>query len=194
MTPLATVLYEDKMLPSSGGNYPLHDLVMRMVEDQIDGETWKLRKSISRNPRKGIGNILNDVEDAAFLAGTGELYLLVDRDVIAKHLGLPTASTDESVVAALVARSDAPAKVHPYFLRPNIEGLLRSIKDCDPALLPGNMRAALEKRLNDRDIVFNEVKKAGQAALRACVRRAQPGIDGLASALALLIPAKVTWP
>lgn len=195
MTPIATVLYEDKMLPSPGGNYPLHDLLMRFVEDEINGQTWRLHKSVFRNPRKGIGNVLNDLKETSLIAGAGELYLLIDRDVIADHLGLSAKSTDAQVVTELRARSDAPAKLHPFFLYSNAEGLLRSIQACDSTLLPENMAAALQKKLNDRDIVFNEVRKASMAALRACVRKTQPGIDGLARALAALIPGKVVpWP
>ena len=195
MRPIATVLYEDTMLPSAGGNYPLHDLVMRFVEDHINGWTWKLQKAVFRNPRKGIGNVLNDVERTSLLAGAGELYLLVDRDVVAKHLKLSAAAKDQDVIAALRAKSDAPNKLHPFFLYPNLEGLLRAVQACDLTLLPDTVASALRKKLNDRDIVLNEVKKARMTALRTCVAEAQPGIDGLAKALAALIQAKVVpWP
>jgi len=45
MKPLAMVIYEDKMLPGSGGSYPLHDLVMRLVEDNTTELICKLRFS-----------------------------------------------------------------------------------------------------------------------------------------------------
>jgi hypothetical protein len=188
MTLLATVLYEDKMLPSSGGSYPLHDLVMRLVEDEINGETWKLLKLVDKNPRKGIGNVINDVTNTAFFAGAGQLYLLVDRDVIAKQLGMQSTATNPEIVSELRRRSDAPDKLHPYFLVPNVEGLLQSIQACDRALMPGNIAAALKKKLNERDIVFNEIKKPTRRGVRDCVRNKQPGIDALAKAIAAIVP------
>lgn len=56
MSPVATVLYEDSMRPGAGGSYPLHDLVMRMVEDEINGQTWELARAVAKNPRNGIGS------------------------------------------------------------------------------------------------------------------------------------------
>lgn len=196
MNAIATVLYEDQMRAGAAGSYPLHDLVMRFVEDQINGETWKLQKLVFKNPRKGIGNVLNDIADAAFIAGSGDLFVLVDRDVLASHLKLPAGATDPQIIAALQARSNAPSKLHVYFLYQNLEDLLRAVQTCDPTLLPTAMASALAKDdLNDRDIVLNEVKKAANANPRTCVANAQPGIAALASDLAALIPAKVQpWP
>jgi hypothetical protein len=192
--PLATVLYEDQIAAGANGSYPLHDLVMRLVEDDIDGETWRLRKLVAPNPRKGLGNILKDVKLTALLAGGGELHILVDVDRIREHLDLEPSATNQAIVAALRQRSDAPGKLRVHFLMPNVEGLLRSIQACDPTLLPREMTRALQKKLNDRDIVFIEVAKQAQVALRRCVRKAQPGIDALASALAALVPARMQWP
>ncbi len=192
---IATVLYEDTMLPSPDGSYPLHDFVMRLVEDQINGHTWKLHKQVLKNPRRGIGNIIRDVRETAFFAGAGELYLLVDRDVIAKRLHLPSTAADPQVVAALRATSDAPAKLHPYFLYPNLEGLLRAIQTCNPNLLPQTMASALTKNLNDRDLVLREARKAAYVSLRSCISTAQPGIVALAGALAVRIQARISpWP
>lgn len=187
MTPLATVLYEDKMLPGPSGSYPLHDLVMRLVEDEVNGQTYKLKRLIEKNPRNGIGNVLNDLRSTSLLAGAGTLFLLIDRDVLAAHLKLPTRARDEEIEAALKNRSDAPDKLRSFFLQPNLEGLLRSVRDCDPMLLPDNVARALTKKLNDRDLVLNELKKAHLRALRDCVRKAQPGLDALAGAIAAIV-------
>lgn len=187
MTPLATVLYEDKMLPGPSGSYPLHDLVMRLVEDEVNGQTYKLKRLIEKNPRNGIGNVLNDLRSTSLLAGAGTLFLLIDRDVLAAHLKLTTRARDEEIEAALKNRSDAPDKLRPFFLHPNLEGLLRSVHDCDPTLLPDNVARALTKKLNDRDLVLNELKKAPLRALRDCVRKAQPGLDALARAIAAIV-------
>lgn len=189
MTLLATVLYEDTMRPGADGSYPLHDLVMRMVEDEINGQTWELRKRVAKNPRRGIGNVLNDVKTrTGLLAGTGKLFLLIDLDRIAEHLKLPKSTTEADLVAKLKTESDAADKLCPFFLRPNVEGLLKDIQACDPTVLPGSLTAALEKELNERDLVFNEVKKLARRPVRDCIRRKQPGLDGLARAISALIP------
>jgi hypothetical protein len=189
MTPLATVLYEDKMQSGVGGQYPLHDLVMRMVEDEINGETWRLHPLVDKNPRKGVGNILKDVKErTSLLARAGGLYVLVDRDVIATHLGLPNGAPDANVIAAFKRRSDAPDKLHPFLLYPNLEGMLRSIGDCAPSLLPASVKEALRKDLNERDIVLNELKKAIHRDVRDCVRRRQAGLDALVKSIAAMLP------
>lgn len=75
MTVRSTVLHEDKMVPGPNGDYPLHALVMRMVEDDINGQTWRLRSLFDRNPRNGIDAIINDVKRTEMIAGAGQLYL-----------------------------------------------------------------------------------------------------------------------
>lgn len=202
MKAIATVLYEDQMRAGAAGSYPLHDLVMRFVEDQINGETWKLKKLVFLNARKGIGNVLNDIEDTAFFAGAGDLYVLVDADAfrkdagVRKRLKLPANASHQQIIQALRTSSNAPAKLHVFFLYQNLEDLLRAVQACDPTLLPAAMATALAKDdLNDRDIVLSEVKKAANTSLRACVANAQPDVAALATALATLIPAKVQpWP
>jgi hypothetical protein len=128
----------------------------------------------------------------SLLAGSGSLYVLLDRDRIARHLDLPPSATDGRVVQALGRKCNSPEKLRPFFLRPNTEGLLRSIQACDPLLLPDSMEAALKKRLNERDIVFDEVRRAERRSVRECVRQAQPGLDGLARALARSLSSEVT--
>ena len=179
-----TVLYEDRMLPGANGSYPLHDLVMRLVEDQINGQTWTLRKRVHPNPRKGIGNVLKDVRSTSLLAGDGALYLLVDRDVVANHLGLPADAEDEDVIESMRSRSDARDRLYPFFLYRHLEDLLRAIATCNPNFMADRLEAALRKDLNARDAVLAEAAKAAHSDLRACVARYQPGILGLATALA----------
>jgi hypothetical protein len=181
MTPDATVLYEDSML---GPSYPLHELVMRMVEDEIGGETWQLLPRVAGIPKNGVTKLIADVGRTAKIARGGILFLLVDSDRISEHLGLGPHAREDAVIAALRGRSDAPDRLAPYFLHPNVEGLLLAIRRCDEALLPTTMARALGKSLNDRDILFKEAKKRAMHPLRACVRRSQPGLDGLARSLA----------
>jgi len=198
MNLLGTVLYEDSMLPGVGGGYPLHDLVMRIVEDKINGETYRLRSLINANPRKGIDNVLNDLGRTSLIAGTGQLFALVDRDKVVRHLAkrgaiAPAAQVmDHEVIAAIQALSDAPTRLQVFLLRPNMEGLLRHVQGCDPTLLPAEMAAALRKKLNARDIVLNEVKRAARIALRECLRKEQPGLFALADAFGRTVAAAST--
>jgi len=187
---LATVLYEDSMSTGPGGSYPLHDLVVRLVEDEINGQTWQLMKLVDKNPRKGIGNVFRDLKRTSLIAGVGMLFLLIDSDKTAEQLGLASDASEDEVIAALREKSDAPERVEVFFLRENMEDLMDSIRQCAPELLPDNVQAAIEsKSLNDRDIVLKEVKKAHQETLRDCVREAQPGLDALARAVAALVSA-----
>jgi hypothetical protein len=188
--PLATVLYEDKMSANFKGAVPLHDLVMRLVEDHINGQTWLLQKQVEANPRNGVDNVLGTLKRTKLLAGAGTLYVLVDRDVLPAHLGLLHTATDLELVEALRGRSNAPEQLHPFFLVPNLEGLLGAIQTCDRGLLPEEMKAALQKSPNDRDLVLREAKKAERRALRDCLRQRQPGLDGLATALAAQLVAQ----
>jgi hypothetical protein len=183
---LATVLYEDKMSSSANAGYPLHDLVMRMVEDDINGKTWELLKLVDNKPRNGIGNLINDVRITELIAGPGKLLVLVDSDRIGEHLRLGNSATDGQVVAALEGCSNAPAKLGVFFLRPNLEGLLRAFQRCDPSGLPESMQAALRKNLNHRDMLFKEAKRDVRRSLRQCLREAQPGLDGLVKEIAVL--------
>lgn len=188
MRAVATVLYEDSMLPGAGGQYPMHDLVMRMVEDEINGLTWKLRPLVGGVPRKGVGNVIKDVKDTSLFAGSGLLCLLVDRDQITAHLKLKFAASDDEITKALEERSDAKDKLRTFFLLPNLEGLLKALQACEPSLLPASVASALDKKLTDRDIVLVELGKAARRSVRDCVREAQPGLDALVKALAALIP------
>jgi hypothetical protein len=194
MTLLVTVLYEDKMSKSANGGYPLHDLVMRMVEDDINGQTWQLLQLVDKNPCNGVGNLINQIMITQLIAGAGKLLVLVDSDRIGEHLGLGNSATEDRVVAELRRRSDAPEKLDVFFLHPKLEGLLRAIQRCDPSLQRESMQAALRKDLNRRDLVFNEAKKAGHRLLRQCIREAQPGLDQLVKAIAAIATQALALP
>jgi hypothetical protein len=202
ITPLVTILYEDSMQPSVGGQYPMHDLIMRLVEDDINGQTWELIKFVDKNPRRGVDRILQDVRGASLIAGQGALFVLVDQDKILKHINknkrdgepmLPPTASNADITRALCSRSDAPHQVEAFLLCPNMEGLIRAIQQCNPAILPADIERAIQRKdLNSRDLVLKEVRKAALAPLRACVRQAQPGIDALVTALAAKLKAHLT--
>ena len=179
---LATVLYEDKMQAGSGGAFPPHDLVLAMVSDLIAKPLWELRDVVDKSPRNGVSKLISDIRRTSLLAGGGKLFVLVDRDRVAEHVGLPKNASDREVVEALLARSDAPAKLSVHFLQPNIEGLMRSIEECAPG-----EPAPTSKDHNSRDLFLNRAAFALPAAVRDCVRGKQPSLAALAADLAALV-------
>lgn len=181
MTPVATVLYEDKMQVGSGGAFPPHDLVLAMVADVTGQTVWDLRKLVEKNPRNGVSKLIRDVGRTSLLAGAGRLCLIVDRDRVAEHLGLPKVAAEAEVTAKLAERSDAPEKLAVYYLDPNMEGLMRSIEECDPSL-----PAPRTRDHNSRDIYLNKAAFAAPPSVRDCVKSKQPGIDALVRMLAEL--------
>lgn len=195
MKPLVTVLYEDSKI---GKEFPLHKLVLRMVEDEINGQTWKLLKLVEDNPRNGIDNVLRDVRAASLTAGPGSLFVLADRDVLVQHVNqnakpgearLAATATDEEVIAAVQATAGEVAdRVRVFLLKPNMEGLIRAIESCAPGQWHEDLARAKSKDRISRDFVLVEAAKAGMAALRACIRRHQPGLEALALALAEVLP------
>lgn len=179
--PVATVLYEDKMQVGSGGAFPPHDFVLAMVAD-ITGQTvWDLRRLVDRNPRNGVTKLIADVKRTSLLAGSGRLCVLVDRDRVAEHLGLPKNASETAVTAALYERSDAPDKLSVHFLDPNIEGLMRSIAECAQT-----QPAPAGKDHNSRDLYLNRAAFALAAAVRECVKGKQPSLGALVVQLAEL--------
>ncbi|MSQ04318.1 MAG: hypothetical protein EXR71_20965 [Myxococcales bacterium] len=188
------MLYEDSKI---GKEFPLHHLLLRMVEDDINGQAWRLRKAVFDNPRNGIDKVLADVRVASLIAGAGMLFVLADRDVLIEHVNqnakpgearlLPTAA-DADVVAAVRATADAPDRVRVFLLQPNLEGLIRAIETCAPGQWSDDMRRAKAKDRLARDFVLTEVAKAAMAAVRACIRTHQPGLEALAKALAEVLP------
>lgn len=188
MTPV-TVLYEDSAASGSNGHFPLHDMVMRMVQDDAgpEAETWRLRQATQGFPRKGVDNVLADVRRTSMRAGRHRLLILIDRDRIARHLKLDAYASDDQVVAAIRARSDAPDRLDVFFLYRNAEDVIRDLGVCGVDVDGATLRSALGKRVSDRDVVFTRAVLAGATAVRHCLRQKQPGLDALAKAIAALL-------
>lgn len=184
--PVATVLYEDKMQVGASGAFPPHDFVLSMVGDRTGKGVWELRGLVEKNPRNGVSKLIADVKRTSLLAGGGKLCLLVDRDRIAEHVGLPKNSSEAAVIAELHKRSDAPAKLSVHFLDPNIEGLMRTIAECAPAA-----PAPTSKDHNSRDVYLNRAAFSLDAVVRACVAGKQPSLARLVDELAALIRGAV---
>ncbi len=196
MRPLVTVLYEDSKI---GREYPLHRLLLRMVEDDINGRTWRLHKTVAGNPRNGIDKLLADVRVTSLIAGAGKLFLLVDRDRIIDHVNrnaregeprLAPGATDDEIVEAIRGTSDAPDRLAVFFLHRNMESLIAAIERCAPGNWTTEIAEARRKNRLARDLVIRETAKAAMTAVRTCIREAQPGVDALARALAETLPAE----
>lgn len=186
MKPVATVLYEDKMQVGAGGAFPPHDFVLAMVADRTGRSMWDLRRLVERNPRNGVSKLIADVKRTSLLAGSSKLCVLVDRDRVAEHIGLPKGATEAAVIDELHKRSDAPARLSVHFLDPNIEGLMRSIADCSPA-----DPAPVSKDHNSRDVYLNRAAFVLAAAVRECVQGKQPSLARLVDELADLVGGAV---
>jgi hypothetical protein len=178
---VATVLYEDKMQVGSRGAFPPHDFVLAMVADLTGQTVWDLRKLVDKNPRNGVNKLIADVKRTSLLAGSGKLCVLVDRDRVAQHLGLPKNTSDATIIATLLKRSDAPDKLSVHFLDPNIEGLMQSIAQCAPAA-----PAPAAKDHNSRDVYLKHAAFKLAAAVRDCVKGRQPSLALLVEELAAL--------
>lgn len=196
MKPLLTVLYEDSKI---GKEYPLHHLVLRLVEDDVNGQTWRLRKVVEDNPKNGIDKVLADVRITSLIAGAGRVFALIDRDAIIKHIRqnarsgeprLAANATDDEITAAVLRTSDAPDKLRVFFLQPNMEGLIAAIERCAPGQWAAEIGSAKGKDRLARDFLLSEVAKAPMTAVRACIRAHQPGLDSLAKAIAGVLPAE----
>jgi hypothetical protein len=161
---------------------------MRLVEDQINGETWSLHHAVDRIPCKGIDKLLDKLRRQPLFA-RGQLVLaLVDADRTAEHVGLPKRAPFERVAAEILRRcSKTTDQVQIFFLEPSMEGLIGHIRTCNPSVDPVAVERALEKSLLARDIVLGKVATASHRALRDCLRTHQPGLDGLAKAIAFLL-------
>lgn len=179
--PVATVLYEDKMQVGSGGAFPPHDFVLAMVADLTGSSVWHLRNLVDKNPRNGVTKVIADLKRTNLLAGGGKLCVLVDRDRVAEHLGLPNNASEAAVTAALSERSDAPDKLSIHYLDPNIEGLMRSIAECAPT-----EPAPISKDHNSRDLYLNRAAFALAVGVRDCVKVKQPSLGALVVLLAEL--------
>jgi hypothetical protein len=181
MMPVATVLYEDKMQVGSGGTFPPHDFILAMVAELTGTEVWNLRKLVDKNPRNGVSKLIGDLRFTSRLAAEGKLCIVVDRDRVAEQLGMPKRSAETEVTAKLLEKSDAPEKLSVHYLDPNMEGLLRSIEECEPT-----MPAPLTKDHNSRDIYLNRAAFSRNKSLFDCVKGKQPSIGALVGILANL--------
>lgn len=188
MKPLVTILYEDSIRRDGGGDYPLHDFVVRLVEEEIGFgiQTWELHKLIGPVPRNGVDEVLKDVKSrTALFAGSGKLFLLLDSDRIARHLKLGANAKDKQIIEAVKALSDAREKLEVFFLQRNVEGLIRSIRNCDSKLVADDVfeGAVEKKKLILRDQVFAAAKRESWGG-RPCVRSKQPGLDTMVKRIA----------
>lgn len=193
---MITVLYEDSQ--RGRAEFALHRLVLRLVEDDVGGETWRLGQRVQAVPRSGVDKVLRDLRERAdLIAGSGFVFALVDRDEIVAHLNrhragpLPRDVDDETLEAAIQESSNRPDRVRAFFLRPNLEGVLLHIQACAPGRWTADLARACAKRpgLIERDRVFKALAPAAERAVRDCVRRDQPGLEALARAVAAhLVP------
>jgi len=194
MSPIATVLYEDAQI---GPEFPLHRLVLRLVQDEFNGEAWRLIQSAEGIPPKGIDNILRDIRDTTLIAADGALFVLADRDRIVEHFNrqagravLPPAASDDEIAGALRDACVQGPKPQVFLLRPNLEGLIAAMERCGPGLWPDVLRRAIQRKDRlARDQVLRGLSREAMRSVRDCVRQQQPGVDGLVRELGRTLTA-----
>lgn len=173
-----TVLYEDRMQTGAGGAFPPHDLVLKMTEDRTGISLFTLRARFEAHPCNGVSKLLGELGRERLYGGQRQVCVLVDRDRIAEHVGLPKLASDEAVARAVRDRSCAQERVSVFLLVPNMEGLMRSGEACDPS-----RPAPRVKDLNARDTYLRWLTFQPGRATRDCVQGRQPGLAGLVSRL-----------
>jgi len=186
--PRATILYEDSRI---GVKFPLHHLVLRMVKDEFNGETYRLLRAVKDNPKSGIDKLLGDVRQTRLIAGRGMLFVLADRDHVVEHINrhcaparaLSAAAGTGEIERALKAWSDAPEKLGVFLLEPNVEGIIDDVARCAPDRWRAEVSSARQKDRIARDFVFDQVARATEVEVRRCLLRSQPGLAALAKAL-----------
>lgn len=192
--PVVTILYEDSRL---GKRFPLHELVLRMLEDDVNGERWKLQRMIRENPKNGVDKLFVDLRRASLIAGSGFVYALIDLDKVITHLNrhhasrrtsLSPGAAVEEIKQAVLALADDPSKVRVFLLNKNVEDLIRDANACAPPRSLPDIDLALQKKLTARDSVLQELAKEAQHAVRKCIRVKQPDLDALITELAVVVP------
>jgi len=180
----ATVLYEDKQQPRPNELFSPHAFVLSAVAavegydlSEFPQRVAMLTKVIDGRPQNGVSKLLTAIRNTSRIAGPGMLFLLVDRDRIAEHVGLQKASQEKDVIAKIRGRSDAPGHLSVHFLEPNLEGLMKTIEMCRGPVAP------LRKGLIERDTYLNKAAYGLSAGIRDCVRQQQPSFGDLVEQL-----------
>ncbi len=195
MTRVALVLYENSTNQSA--NYPLHNLICAMVDDQLgrSGE-WVARNRIGGNPRRGRDRLLRDCRAPAVERAFGSLprsgrFALVDGDKIEQVLKLPGNSDLAQRRAALAEQYPEVQIFVPDASKvraSNTEGLLTQVAVC---LGLSNDDVTVKRARDDKDMVARDTLFARAAArergVRDCLRDAQPSLAAMVDALAALI-------
>jgi hypothetical protein len=183
MTPIATVLYEDKA--DQGANvFPLHDLVVAMVADRTGMDAREVGLKVEGIPRAGASNVLRDLRQPRRRRGGGKRFILVDRDQIHRLVDRNRREDDDAMRAAICELPPEAEEVGVHFLYQNMEDLLRAIEACEPA-----RKAPERKKRGPRDLVLAKVAWSPSTAVRDCLMKAQRGLAELVDALADLCRA-----
>lgn len=198
--PRITVLYEDRQL---GREFALHELVVQMVVDDSDLLHHEVAQAVAGTARGGIDKVLDDLAKPAVLNSSSHLLLLVDRDRIHQHVSrrrdrrvaepvdrvavLTGASKDAELEHAIRGLCGRPDVVSAFFLRPNMEGVLRDLHELEPAAFPVVER----KDRATRDLALKAARRSEHRDTRRVLRERQPGLDTLVRRISALLNAEV---
>lgn len=185
MSVIVRVLYED----ARDGDEPfgLHNLVLAIVGDITNQPSWKIEKRVTANPRKGNSVVLRDLE-----FGTNALTIAVlDDDRIrtqpsvfkqlSESMPMPTNATRRQVANAVWTHAKQPDHAIVVILKENAESVIEAIISCSSDLDPQVVARARRKKLDARDLLFNQVARMANRSTRDCVAAKVPTLHRLAN-------------
>jgi hypothetical protein len=173
------ILYEDRSGPRN--RFGLHLLVEACVADLVGKRT-----PIDGRPLKGNRNVKKSSENPERIGRHGEpVVALYDSDRAYELVGLTRQASREEVQAALRSASHRPDQLRVFLLDENQETVVRAAGDCDHSIDRDQLKRALEKDINARDLVLQ--KAASSKATRECVKERVPTFGEFIAGVAGLI-------
>ena len=172
-----TVIYEDRR--SQVPEYGPHKFLMACVRDRSIQEhpDLVLGDRVRARVAKGNSKLLKYLMDLNTDEPDGrQVVAIFDDDKIRDLAGLPGDACKAETIKTLRSKMDAPARVTLVLLARNIESVLEAIQRCAPDLVaPEVFQRALNKKPNERDLVFLKASERERSALRAAILRSRAG-------------------
>ena len=180
MKPMVVVLYEDSRV--SGADFGPHQLVVDLVADLLEEDTWKVAPLIDARTTNSNGNLIKMARDLETVAPGGQTVIAVpDEDKIRTALSLDKGACRRQVIEALTKGCDVPERLTIVLLERNVESIIT-------ALEPEARQLGLEQALFDdaiakvrvaRDRIFERASKPGYRQTRGNLLEALPCLGRL---------------
>ena len=155
-----TILYEDRCGEGQIREFGPHALVQQCVCDAIGKEPWALKREIILHgiPKNGATKLRNECRSdrPKFGRDGSHVIAVYDDDRIRDFVKVGAPGCKEQVKHVLRAESRLGDKLQIVLLERNLETVVATICECDPAIAPPEVQdnALRRKKLFDRDIVL----------------------------------------